>query len=110
MPVFRVHGRDRQGEKHHVDVRARGEAVARNTAIRHGLLNTHSVELIPDAQAGDVIEPVVRPRDERARVKLDKGAVLTIAAGVFLGLLAWTVFSILVWTIVWAMIWLVSGR
>lgn len=109
MPVFRVYGRDRQGEEHHVDVRAGGEAVARSTAIRHGLLNTRSVELIPEHQAGDVIEPVVRSRDERARVKLDKGAVLTIAAGVFFGLFAWTVFCVLVWTIIWAVIRLTSG-
>jgi hypothetical protein len=95
MSIFRVHGLDEQGEPRSIFVEAASEAVARNTAVREGLINTTRVELVEGDPDGDVV--TARPsRAFRDRVedKLRDKPVLTIAQGVFLGLLMWTVFVI----------------
>lgn len=96
MPIFRVHGVDENGNPASVDVECSSEAVARNTAIRRGLVNTERVEIVGADEAREVFRPAPPTRIRLAPVSLDSNSVLTIAAGVFLGLLAWTVFSFLV--------------
>jgi len=96
MPIFRVHGSNAKGGQTHVDVECASEAVARNTAIRHGLVNTERVEIVGEDRTSEVVHPAPSMRIRLVPVSLDSNSVLTIAAGVFLGLLAWTVFSFVV--------------
>ncbi|MFG0325996.1 MAG: hypothetical protein ACF8SC_01830 [Phycisphaerales bacterium JB037] len=96
MPIFRVHGRDRDNRLTSIDIDCASESIARNLAIERGLRNTLSVEIIE----GD-IDPaaVVRPAERIARRPiadpLRERPIRTIALGVFVGMLLWTALWLL---------------
>ncbi len=93
MPVFRVHGQNLQGQSVFVDIDCVSDAVARNTALGHGLVNTRAVEVVDGAASGDVVHPAPVRTKRALPIPLAWQSILTIAAGVFLGLFAWTVCS-----------------
>jgi hypothetical protein len=67
--IFRIHGIRGDGSEATVDVECDSEAVARNEAVRHGLVNTTSVEMLePVDDESDGHRPVLpRPLPSRRR-------------------------------------------
>ena len=55
--IFRVHGKRGDGSEATVDIECDSEAVARNEAVRHGLVNTSSVEVVEPDDEDDVTAP-----------------------------------------------------
>ena len=90
--IFRVHGKRGDGSEATVDIECDSEAVARNEAVRHGLVNTSSVEVVEPADEDDVTAPqafMPRPIPRRHRgAHIGVARAFEIGFGFGLGLAA----------------------
>lgn len=84
--IYRVHGVRADGGESFVDIECRSEAVARNVAIRNGLVSTNGVEVVSRDLAVDPVRPATTTRTGGQRIVTEHAILAAEAfkAGFFL--------------------------
>ena len=101
--IFRVHGVRSNGSQTFVDIECGSEAVARNAAVREGLVNTTSIETIGAETAHNPVRPRVMASSSTGnplQVEFSAGSAFKLGFFFALGLISASFVVSLAWLLV----------